>query len=162
MLEEYKKLIAEASRRVYEIAVKTPLDYAPAISARFENSIWLKREDQQPVFSYKLRGAFNMISTLSDEEKTHGVIAASAGNHAQGVALAARKLGINATIIMPKTTPEIKINSVKRFGAEVILHGNTYDEAKDHALQLAEKKHMVFIHPFDHPVIISGQACARS
>ena len=158
MLEEYKKLIAEASKRVYEVAVKTHLDYAPALSARFNNAVWLKREDQQPVFSYKLRGAFNLMSTLSDVEKSHGVIAASAGNHAQGVALAARKLGINASIVMPKTTPEIKINSVRRFGAEVILHGNTYDEAKDHALQLAEKNHMVFIHPFDHPVVIAGQA----
>jgi threonine dehydratase len=158
MLEEYKKLIAEASQQVYKIAVRTPLDYASALSGRFNNAIWLKREDQQPVFSYKLRGAFNFMLTLSAEERSRGVIAASAGNHAQGVALAAQKLGINASIVMPKTTPEIKINSVRHFGAEVILHGNTYDEAKDQAVLLAEKKHLIFIHPFDHPVVIAGQA----
>ena len=158
MLDEYKKLITEASGRVYDVAVKTPLDFAPMLSDRFANSIWLKREDQQPVFSYKLRGAFNLISTLDDETRSHGVIAASAGNHAQGVALAASKLGMDAYIVMPKTTPEIKINAVKRYGATVILHGNTYDEAKDHALRLADEKNMTFVPPFDHPLVIAGQA----
>jgi threonine dehydratase len=158
MLEEYKKLIAEASRRVYEVAVKTSLDYAKELSRRYDNNIWLKREDQQPVFSYKLRGAFNLMASLQNGEREKGVIAASAGNHAQGVALAAQKLGISSVIVMPKTTPEIKINSVKRLGAEVVLHGNTYDEAKDHAVMLAEKKKMIFIPPFDHPVVIAGQA----
>jgi len=158
MLEEYKKLIAEALRRVYEVAAITPLDYAREISRRYDNNIWLKREDQQPVFSYKLRGAFNLMASLSKGDREKGVIAASAGNHAQGVALAAQKLGINSVIVMPKTTPEIKINSVKRLGADVILHGNTYDEAKDHAVMLAEKKNMTFIPPFDHPVVIAGQA----
>lgn len=158
MLDEYKKLITEASGRVYNVAVKTPLDFAPMLSDRFANSIWLKREDQQPVFSYKLRGAFNLISTLGDESRSRGVIAASAGNHAQGVALAANKLGMDAYIVMPKTTPEIKINAVKRYGATVILHGNTYDEAKDHALHLADEKNMAFVPPFDHPLVIAGQA----
>ncbi len=158
MFEEYKKLIEEASVRVYQVAHKTSLDHARELSLRMGNNIWLKREDQQPVFSYKLRGAFNHIATLPDESKQNGVIAASAGNHAQGVALAAQKLGINAVIVMPKTTPDIKINSVKRLGSEVILHGNTYDEAKDHAKKLSESKNMTFIHPFDHPLVIAGQA----
>lgn len=158
MLEEYKKLIAEASRRVYEVAVRTSLDHARELSRRYDNNIWLKREDQQPVFSYKLRGAFNLMSTLSDADRSKGVIAASAGNHAQGVALSAQKLGINSIIVMPKTTPEIKINSVKRLGAEVVLHGNTYDEAKDHAVMLADKKNITFVPPFDHPLVIAGQA----
>ena len=158
MFDEYKQLIAEAGRRVYQVAVKTSLDHAPELSRRYQNTIWLKREDQQPVFSYKLRGAFNLISTLSAEEKKQGVIAASAGNHAQGVALAAQKLGIRAIIVMPKTTPEIKINSVRRLNAEVVLHGNTYDEAKDHALKMTRKKGMTYIPPYDHPVVIAGQA----
>ena len=158
MLEEYKKLIEEASGRVYELAIKTSLDYAQALSLRYDNAIWLKREDQQPVFSYKLRGAFNLISTLSEDARKKGVIAASAGNHAQGVALASQKLGIKSIIVMPKTTPDIKITSVKRLGAEVVLHGNTYDEAKDHALLLSQKKDMAFIPPFDNPLVIAGQA----
>ena len=158
MLNEYKKLITEASNRVYEVAVRTSLDHAQALSLRYENTIWLKREDQQPVFSYKLRGAFNLMATLSDEGRNKGVIAASAGNHAQGVALSAQKLGIRSVIVMPKTTPDIKITSVKRLGAEVVLHGNTYDEAKDHAIQLSQKKNMTFVPPFDHPLVIAGQA----
>ena len=158
MFDEYKKLISEASNRVYEVAGETSLDFAPELSRRHNNNIWLKREDQQPVFSYKLRGAFNLMATLSEAEKTRGVVAASAGNHAQGVALAADKLGIKASIVMPKTTPEIKITAVKRLGANVILHGNTYDEAKDHAVELSKEKNMVFIPPYDHPVVIAGQA----
>ena len=157
-MDEYKKLIAEARDRIYEVACKTSLDWAPQLSHRHGNNIWLKREDQQPVFSYKIRGAYNLMATLTDEECQRGVIAASAGNHAQGVALAADKLGIKAVIVMPKTTPEIKITSVKRLGAEVVLHGNTYDEAKDHALAMADEKKMVFIPPYDHPVVIAGQA----
>ena len=158
MHEDYNKLISEASQRVYDVAVKTSLDYAPMISSRFDNAIWLKREDQQPVFSYKLRGAFNMISLLDDKARGNGVIAASAGNHAQGVALAAEKLAIEATIVMPKTTPEIKINAVKRYGADVILHGNTYDEANTFALDLADRENKTFIPPYDHPLVIAGQA----
>lgn len=158
MFEEYKKLIEEARGRVYAVALQTPLDPAREISLRHANTIWLKREDQQPVFSYKLRGAYNLMASLPPEARRQGVIAASAGNHAQGVALAAQKLGITAVIVMPKTTPEIKINAVKRLGAEVILHGNTYDESHEHALQLAQKRNLTLVPPFDHPLVIAGQA----
>ncbi|MBI4006604.1 MAG: threonine ammonia-lyase, biosynthetic [Gammaproteobacteria bacterium] len=158
MLNKYKKLIAEACTRVYEVAKKTTLDYAPELSLRHKNTIWLKREDQQPVFSYKLRGAYNLMATLTEKERQQGVITASAGNHAQGVALAAQKLGVNALIVMPKTTPEIKITSVKRLDANVVLHGNTYDEAKDYAIELAGEKTMTYVPPYDHPVVIAGQA----
>ncbi len=155
MLEEYMKMINEA--RVYDVAKETPLDFASSISRKIGNKVWLKREDLQPVFSYKLRGAHNLISSLSDEEKQKGVITASAGNHAQGVALSAKTLGINAIIVMPKTTPEIKVNSVQHLGGEIILHGNNYDEASDHAHKLAEEKGMAYIPPFDHPLVIAGQ-----
>ena len=158
MFDEYKSLIDEASHRIYAVAKRTDLDYAPQISGRLKNTIWLKREDQQPVFSYKLRGAYNMIASLPEEERRKGVITASAGNHAQGVALAAQGLKMHAIIVMPKTTPEIKINSVRRMGAEVVLHGNTYDDAKDHALQVSEEKGICYIPPYDHPLVIAGQA----
>ena len=158
MFDEYKQLISEAMQRVYAVAVKTDLDFAPLISQVYRNRIWLKREDQQPVFSYKLRGAFNCISTLSEVEREKGVVAASAGNHAQGVALAAKKLGIKAVIVMPKTTPEIKVNAVKRLGAEIILYGNNYDEANAQANLLVQQKGMTLIPPFDHPLVIAGQA----
>jgi threonine dehydratase len=158
MFDEYKQLIAEANQRVYEVARKTELDYAPQLSEVYDNRIWLKREDRQPVFSYKIRGAYNMMSSLSVEQRLAGVIAASAGNHAQGVALAASKLDIAATIVMPKTTPEIKITSVRRLQAKVILHGNNYDDAKDHALELAASQDKTYVPPYDHPLIIAGQA----
>ncbi len=158
MFDEYNKLIHEAGHRVYAVARRTDLDHAPQISDRLDNSIWLKREDQQPVFSYKLRGAYNMIAALSDAERSRGVIAASAGNHAQGVALAARELQINATIVMPKTTPDIKVSAVKRMQAEVVLHGNTYDDAKEHALAMSQQTEMCYIPPYDHPLVIAGQA----
>ena len=157
-MEDYKKMIADASTRVYEVARKTSLDFAPEVSSRHGNNIWLKREDQQPVFSYKLRGAYNLMASLSGTERQKGVIAASAGNHAQGVALAGKKLGIEAVIIMPKTTPEIKITAVKRLGAEVVLHGNNYDEAKDFAIEVANNEGKSYIPPYDHPVVIAGQA----
>ncbi|MCZ6526464.1 MAG: threonine ammonia-lyase, biosynthetic, partial [Gammaproteobacteria bacterium] len=157
-MEDYKKMIADASKRVYEVARKTSLDFAPEVSSRHGNNIWLKREDQQPVFSYKLRGAYNLMASLSGTERQKGVIAASAGNHAQGVALAGKKLGIEAVIVMPKTTPEIKITAVKRLGAEVVLHGNNYDEAKDYAIAVAEDQGKSYIPPYDHPVVIAGQA----
>lgn len=157
-MEEYKKMIEDACKRVYEVARETSLDFAPEVSARHENNIWLKREDQQPVFSYKLRGAYNLMASLSKHERKKGVIAASAGNHAQGVALAGDKLGIEATIVMPKTTPEIKVTSVKRLGANVLLHGNNYDEAKDYALGIARDEGKSYIPPYDHPVVIAGQA----
>jgi threonine dehydratase len=158
MFDEYKKLIEEASQRIYTVAKRTSLDRAPQLSQRNNNNIWLKREDQQPVFSYKLRGAYNMIASLSKEERKRGVITASAGNHAQGVALAAQGLSMKAVIVMPKTTPDIKVGSVKRMNAEVVLHGNTYDEAKDYALKMSEESGMYYIPPFDHPLVIAGQA----
>ena len=158
MFDEYKALIDAATRRIYQIAKRTDLDFAPHLTERLNNQIWLKREDQQPVFSYKLRGAYNMIAALSDAEREKGVIAASAGNHAQGVALTAQRLQIQATIVMPKTTPEIKVTSVKRMQAAVILHGNTYDEAKEYASRLSTEKDLSFIPPYDHPLVVAGQA----
>ena len=158
MFEEYQPLISAAKSRVYDVARRSGLDYAAQSSRLLQNHIWLKREDQQPVFSYKLRGAYNLIATLSDEQKKNGVIAASAGNHAQGVALAAGKMNITATIVMPKTAPEIKVNAVRRLNARVVLHGNTYDEARVFAEQLASAENRTFIPPYDHPLIIAGQA----
>jgi len=143
--------------RVYEVAKETPLDFAPLLSSRLGNSVWLKREDQQPVFSFKLRGAYNKISRLSDAERNRGVITASAGNHAQGVALAAKKLNLRAVIVMPKTTPEIKVNAVRAMGAEVVLAGDHYAEAQAHCDELAAAGGMTAIHPFDDPLVIAGQ-----
>lgn len=157
MFKEYKKMILEASGRVYDVARRTSLDYAQGLSLRLGNHVWLKREDQQPVFSYKLRGAYNLIASLPVEARSRGVVAASAGNHAQGVALAAQRLGIEATIVMPKTTPEIKVTAVRRLGATILLHGNTYDEANEHALAIAEQKGRSYIPPYDHPLVIAGQ-----
>ncbi len=155
MLEEYMKMILKA--RVYDVAKETPLDFTPSLTDKVGNNVWLKREDLQPVFSYKIRGAHNLISSLSDAEKQKGVITASAGNHAQGVALSAKTLGIKSIIVMPKTTPEIKINSVRHFGGEIVLHGNNFDDASEQAHKLAEEKGMVYIPPFDHPLVIAGQ-----
>ncbi len=143
--------------RVYDVAKETPLDLAPLLSKRINNSVYLKREDLQPVFSFKLRGAYNKISCLSDAAKKSGVIAASAGNHAQGVALSAKKLSIQSLIVMPKTTPPIKVKAVRSLGAKIVLHGDSYDEACDHAKLLAEEYGMAFIHPFDDPEVIAGQ-----
>ena len=142
---------------VYEVAQISPLQSLPRLSQRLGHHIHLKREDRQPVHSFKLRGAYNMMSQLSDAQKSQGVIAASAGNHAQGVALAGQKLGISTCIVMPRTTPDIKVDSVRRLGGQVILHGNNFDEAKIKANQLAEEKGFYFIPPFDHPAIIAGQ-----
>jgi threonine dehydratase len=158
MFDEYKELINEAQQRVYDVARRTSLDLAAQLSAAYDNRIRLKREDQQPVFSYKLRGAYNLIASLGEEERRRGVIAASAGNHAQGVALAGRELGIPATIVMPKTTPEIKVSAVRRLGGNVILHGNNYDDAKEHADEIVAREGMVYIPPYDHPLVIAGQA----
>jgi threonine dehydratase len=143
--------------RVYEAAIETSLDDATALSARLGNRIRLKREDQQPVFSFKLRGAYNKLAHLSHEERARGVITASAGNHAQGVAFAAAKLGMRALIVMPRTTPKIKIDAVRGFGGEVILSGNSYSEAAVHAGQLAAETKMVPVHPFDDELVIAGQ-----
>ncbi len=144
--------------RVYDVAIESPLDTMPQLSTRMGAKVLLKREDLQPVFSFKLRGAYNKIFHLRQRGEIHGgVIAASAGNHAQGVALAAQRLGLRAVIVMPSTTPDIKINAVRRRGGEVILHGDTYDDAYTHACLLAASKGMTFIHPFDDPEIIAGQ-----
>ncbi len=158
MFEEYQQLIREAQNRVYDVALRSKLDYAAQASRSLDNHVWLKREDQQPVFSYKLRGAYNLVSRLEAGQKENGIIAASAGNHAQGVALAADKMNMPATIVMPKTAPEIKVNAVRRLNGTVILHGNTYDEAFIHARELAVCRDMAFIPPYDHPLIIAGQA----
>ncbi|MDP1709119.1 MAG: threonine ammonia-lyase, biosynthetic [Gammaproteobacteria bacterium] len=155
MPERYVEKILKA--RVYDVANETPLDLAPTLSRRLGNRVLIKREDLQPVFSFKLRGAYNKIAHLSPEALQHGVITASAGNHAQGVALAAQKLGVRALIVMPKTTPEIKIGSVRALGAEIVLHGNSYDDACEHALSLATQHGMTFVHPYDDPEVIAGQ-----
>ncbi|MGH8557494.1 MAG: pyridoxal-phosphate dependent enzyme, partial [Methylococcales bacterium] len=143
--------------RVYDIAIETPLEHAALLSRRLGNDVYLKREDLQPVFSFKLRGAYNKMALLDEKARANGVIAASAGNHAQGVALSAEKLGISALIVMPNTTPEIKVNSVRSRGARIVLHGDSYDDAYQHALGLAAEKKLTFIHPYDDPDVIAGQ-----
>ena len=143
--------------RVYDVALETPLERAPRLSARLDNEVLLKREDLQPVFSFKIRGAYNKIALLSPEERTRGVITASAGNHAQGVALAANKLGIRALIVMPTTTPPIKVNAVRSYGAEAVLHGDTYDEAYHYAKRLEQEQGLTFIPAYDDPDVIAGQ-----
>jgi threonine dehydratase len=150
-------LRAILTSRVYEVAKETRLDTAPRLSRRMNNTVWLKREDQQPVFSFKVRGAYNRIARLSAAEKERGVITASAGNHAQGVALSAERLGIRAVIVMPNTTPEIKIEAVRAFGAEVVLAGDHYSDAQQHCDKLVEETGLIFIHPFDDPLVIAGQ-----
>ncbi|MCM2288798.1 MAG: threonine ammonia-lyase, biosynthetic [Sulfuritalea sp.] len=143
--------------RVYDVAIETPLEPASILSARVGNNILLKREDMQPVFSFKLRGAYNKIVHLTPAQRKHGVICASAGNHAQGVALSAQKLGIRAVIVMPTTTPQIKIDAVKKLGGEVVLAGDSFDAAYTHALELEKKQKLNFVHPFDDPDVIAGQ-----
>jgi len=155
MPSQYIERILRA--RVYDIAQETPLDEAPLLSRRMGNHVLLKREDLQPVFSFKLRGAYNKMVSLSPEEREKGVIAASAGNHAQGVALSARVLAIPALIVMPKTTPIIKVQAVRSRGAKTVLHGDSYDDAYEHAQQLAKERGLVFVHPFDDPEVIAGQ-----
>ena len=152
---EYVKLIDEAA--VYDVAVKTPLELARNLSARIGNQILMKREDLQPVFSFKLRGAYNKLASLSDEELQRGVICSSAGNHAQGVALAANKRNARAVIVMPETTPSIKVDAVRALGAEVVLHGDTYDDAYARSRELEQEQGLIFIHPFDDPMVIAGQ-----
>ncbi|MGI0492769.1 threonine ammonia-lyase, biosynthetic [Alkalinema pantanalense CENA528] len=143
--------------RVYDVAQETPLEVAHNLSARLNNTILLKREDMQSVFSFKLRGAYNKMAKLSPEVLSQGVIAASAGNHAQGVALGAKQLGTKAIIVMPVTTPQVKVNAVAARGGEVVLYGDTYDDAYAHARQLEQEKGLTFIHPFDDPDVIAGQ-----
>ena len=155
MPSKYIKQILEA--RVYDVAEQTPVDEARFLSARLDNRILLKREDLQPVYSFKLRGAYNHMVRLSAEKKSRGVIAASAGNHAQGVAYSAQKLGIQSVIVMPETTPDTKVRAVKSFGSKAIMHGDTFDEACVHAMALAEEKGYAFIHPYDDSDVIAGQ-----
>ena len=154
---DYVNAIVKLGSRVYEAATVTPLQKMGKLSDRLHNNIWIKREDRQPVNSFKLRGAYAMISSLSDEQKQAGVIAASAGNHAQGVALSAKQLGLKALIVMPQNTPSIKVDAVRGFGGEVLLHGANFDEAKAKAIELSKSKQMTFIPPFDHPLVIAGQ-----
>lgn len=145
------------SARVYDVAVETPTDPLPRLSKAVGNAVFLKREDLQPVFSFKLRGAYNKVAKLSPEERARGVIAASAGNHAQGLALAGQRLGVHAVIVMPTTTPSIKVDAVRSFGAEVILHGDSFDQARAHAIEVAAMRGLVFVHPYDDPDVIAGQ-----
>lgn len=155
MPQSYIKKILKA--RVYDVAIESPVDHMPLLSKRLGNEILLKREDLQPVFSFKLRGAYNKMVSLSEEERSKGVVAASAGNHAQGLALSALKLGVKATIVMPRTTPQIKVDAVRSRGGKVVLHGDTYDEASSFAKKLVEEKGMVYVHPYDDPEVIAGQ-----
>ena len=143
--------------RVYDVARETPLDLAPRLSRRLGNEILLKREDLQPVFSFKLRGAYNKIAHLREDERARGIITASAGNHSQGVAFSARKLGLRAVIVMPQTTPQIKGDAVRSMGAEVVLSGDSYGDAKTHCDTLVAETGLTFIHPFDDPLVIAGQ-----
>lgn len=155
MAETYIKKILQS--RIYDLAKETPLENARIMSERLNNRVLLKREDLQPVFSFKLRGAYNKLLCLSPKERASGVIAASAGNHAQGVAMGAQKLGIKATIVMPKTTPTIKVDAVKAMGAKVVLKGDSYDDASAYARDLGEEKDLTYVHPYDDPDVIAGQ-----
>ena len=155
MASPYIERILKA--RVYEVAIESPLEEAPRLSRRLGNRVLLKREDLQPVFSFKLRGAYNRIAHLSDAAAKRGIICSSAGNHAQGVALAAKRRGVPATVVMPLTAPAIKVQAVQDLGAEVVLHGDDYDGAFERALVLARERNLVFVHPFDDPDVIAGQ-----
>lgn len=155
LLDNYVRQILDA--RVYDIAIESPLQAAALVSRRLNNQVLIKREDLQPVFSFKCRGAYNAMAYLSPEKKEAGVICASAGNHAQGVALGARHLGIKAVIVMPRTTPDIKVNAVREYGARAVLFGDSFDEALEHALELEKQDGYTFIHPYDDPLVIAGQ-----
>ena len=155
MASPYIERILKA--RVYDVAIESPLEEAPRLSRRLGNQVLLKREDLQPVFSFKIRGAYNRIAHLSEGAAARGVICSSAGNHAQGVALAAKHRGIPATVVMPQTTPSIKVQAVIDLGAEVVLHGDDYDAAFERALVIARERSMIFVHPFDDPDVIAGQ-----
>ncbi len=155
MKNDYLEKILTA--RVYDVAVETPLEAQPNLSRRIGNTVLLKREDMQPVFSFKLRGAYNKMAHLTPAARARGVICASAGNHAQGVALSAQKLGCRAVIVMPTTTPQIKVDAVKNRGGEVVLAGDSYSDAYTHALELEKKEGLTFVHPYDDPYVIAGQ-----
>jgi len=158
MTTDYLKRILTA--RVYDVAEETPLEYAPTLSQRMNNRMYFKREDMQSVFSFKLRGAYNKMANLTPEQLKRGVICASAGNHAQGVALSASRLGCRALVVMPTTTPQVKVDAVKARGGasvEVVLHGDSYTDAYNHALLLEKEQRLTFVHPFDDPDVIAGQ-----
>ena len=155
MSTDYLQKILTA--RVYDVAIETPLEFAPSLSARLDNRIYFKREDMQSVFSFKLRGAYNKMAHLTPAQLKHGVICASAGNHAQGVALSATRMGCRAVIVMPTTTPQLKIDAVKARGGEVVLFGESYSDAALHASELEKKLKLTFVHPFDDPYVIAGQ-----
>ena len=152
---DYLKKILTA--RVYDVAVESALEPARALGRRLHNTVLLKREDQQPVFSFKLRGAYNKMAHLSPEQLQRGVICASAGNHAQGVAMSAKRLGARAVVVMPTTTPQLKVDAVKTLGGEVVLHGDSYSDAYEHAARLQQEQDLTFVHPFDDPDVIAGQ-----
>jgi len=153
--DDYLERILKA--RVYDVAIETPLERAPGLSRRLRNTLLLKREDLQPIFSFKLRGAYNKMAHLAPEKLKRGVICASAGNHAQGVALAAQKLGCRAVVVMPVTTPRIKVDAVASRGAEVVLHGDSYSDAYAHAMRIKRSRRLTFVHPYDDPDVIAGQ-----
>ena len=155
MSQKYLTKIRNA--KVYDVARESALDYAPILSRRTRNHVWLKREDEQPVYSFKCRGAYNKMASLTPAELRKGVITASAGNHAQGVALAAKRLGVRAVIVMPRTTPQIKVDAVRNLGGKVVLHGDNYDAASAHARELEAKQQLTFVHPYDDPDVIAGQ-----
>jgi threonine dehydratase len=155
MPRNYVQKIQDAD--IYDLAIETPIDNAPLLSQRLNNRVLLKREDLQPVFSFKLRGAYNKLLNLSEQQLATGVVAASAGNHAQGLALAAKKMGVAATIVMPRTTPRIKVDAVRSRGAEVVLIGDSYDEAAAHATELVKQQGLTYIPPFDDPDVIAGR-----
>jgi threonine dehydratase len=155
MQENYLERILKA--KVYDVAIESPLEIAPRLSRRLANQVYLKREDLQPVFSFKIRGAYNKIAQLSPIVAQRGVICASAGNHAQGVALGARTRGIPAVIVMPLTTPDIKVQAVRDLGGEIVLHGEDFDQAHEHATQVARERNLLFVHPFDDVDVIAGQ-----
>jgi len=155
MSTDYLKRILTS--KVYDVAIESPLEFAPQISTRIQNKVFLKREDTQQVFSFKLRGAYNKMANLNAAELKRGVICASAGNHAQGVALSARKLGCRAVIVMPTTTPQVKVDAVRALGGEAVLAGESYSDAYAHAVQLEREEKLTFVHPFDDPDVIAGQ-----
>ena len=155
MQENYLERILKA--KVYDVAIESPLEAAPRLSRRLDNEIFLKREDLQPIFSFKIRGAYNKIAQLSPHVAQRGVICASAGNHAQGVALGARTRGIPAVVVMPVTTPDIKVQAVANLGGEIVLYGEDYDQAYEHAVELARARGLLFVHPFDDVDVIAGQ-----
>ena len=153
--KKYLELISKS--RVYDVADKTPVTFATNLSSKLKNDVYLKREDMQPIFSFKIRGAYNKIANLNQEQQKRGVITASAGNHAQGVANACKKLKVPCFIVMPVTAPEIKVKSVKRFGSKVLLHGDNFDQASKKARQMGKEQKLEFIEAFDDPLTIAGQ-----